>query len=189
MSVQYPYASCDRFAEPHTYFYTPFQGREFLDAWRASRDAALAELPAPAAATVARSVVPPGPPWPCVDLLNGILCALEGGSAQERDAVLPKLARLTRRYEVSKRLHEAYTERWTPQGEVLTPEAHLAFAEALAAAYKNSHALTYLNALLKILDQLLSVRARLPETAQARLARLVRLERGLVEALSTRVLP
>lgn len=186
--MQYHFSDGDKFAHPNTYFYTAYGGTAFLDAWRASRDHAFAALPPATRSAVERGELPAAAPYSIDELLPGILSVLEYGPDAERGAALEKLSQLTRRYERTKRLHEAYAQGWAAQGAECSAAAYVTFAEALAAAYAQGHALTYLNALLKLLDQLVSVRQRLPEMLRGRLARVLLLEREHVEQLAARVL-
>jgi hypothetical protein len=187
--VRYDFSDGDKFAHPNTYFYTAYGGTAFLDAWRASRGQAIAALAPAARSAVGRSELPAAAPYSIDELLPGILSVLEYGPGDERGAALEKLSNLTRRYERTKRLHEAYAEGWAAQGAECSAAAYVTFAEALAAAYAQGHALTWLNALLKLLDQLVSVRQRLPEVLRGRLARVLVLEREYVEQLAARVSP
>ncbi|OFZ97235.1 MAG: hypothetical protein A2Z64_05895 [Betaproteobacteria bacterium RIFCSPLOWO2_02_67_12] len=187
--MRYRFSEGDKFAQPNTYFYTAYGGAAFLDAWRASRGHALAALPPATRSAADRKELPTAAPYSIDELLAGILSVLEYGPGDERGEALEKLSHLTRRYERSKRLHETYAESWVAQGAECSAAAYVTFAEALAAAYAQSHALTYLNALLKLLDQLISVRQRLPETLRGRLARVLVLEREHVEQLAARVSP
>ena len=43
--VIYPYASGDLLEDRHTYFYSEYAGRPFLDSWRTQRGGLLEKLP------------------------------------------------------------------------------------------------------------------------------------------------
>ncbi len=70
MACDYPYARGDLLHERNTYYYTPYHGRQFLDAWRAARNDVLANLGVLAAAG---GVAWTGSHWP--DLAVGVVIA------------------------------------------------------------------------------------------------------------------
>lgn len=177
--VAYGYAQGDLLEQPAVYSFSRFGGPAFLDAWRAQR-AALLEIrgsQSPAAAVAAAPT----------DLLLQQLVddlALE----PRAPAALQVLARLLQRFEVTKRLHDAYNERWRPvdPGAFRAPERYLRFAEALELAYARNSGLPWLNGLLKALDTLSSLAPQFDAGQVQRLQRLVRREAAFVEGLAGR---
>lgn len=159
----YPYASGDRLEDRNTYFYAAYGGRKFLAAWRQSRRAAGG--PAAPAAEAPRSA-------PTDLLLRG-------------RAPRAELDRLLQRFEVTKRLHGEYNERWRPVDETdYKPLGrYVDFAGALQAAYARTGKLQYLNAFLKCMDTLVAARARLDPAARRRLKVLAEAEQRAVARL------
>ena len=132
--VAYRYAAEDRLAAPEKYAYTPFFGRDFLDAYEQSREQAMANLSS-RLDRLARAFAPVEPPAALRDLLprrpglsstfweqdlqprgNGastrldtkelLLALLHEHDLDEIAAT--RFSRLLHRFEVSKRLYAAY---------------------------------------------------------------------------------
>lgn len=184
-TTDYPYASGDRLRDPNTYFYTPGPGRAMLDAWRSSRDQALADLPPPVPAPAPAEARLPawGEPAQTAPLLEALFAGLLSTGA-EGDLGL-WLDALARRFEVGKRLHPAYDGRFRPldKRDFGHTGLYVRAAEALLLAAEAFDDSVYLNASLKIVDTLCSVRRTLGQDQGARLAGLIARERCLVEAL------
>ena len=183
----YPYAEGDLLENRNTYFYSAYDGRAFLDAWRRQRAGALHGLSvdrSAAAAVEGRS----SPPARATDvLLESIHQDLTVSHVRlERVALLD---RLVQRFEVSKRLHGEYNENWRPvdAGDYRSLERYVRFAEILDLAYQRLGSLPYLNALLKTVDTLTALRMELNAREQARLRRVIANERGHVDRLAARL--
>ena len=93
--------------------------------------------------------------------------------------------RLVQRFEVSKRLHGEYDAQWRPvnASDYRPVERYLRFAEVLDLAYGYSGRLTYLNALLKVVDTLTALRHMLEAQGQARLKRVIASEHTHIDDL------
>lgn len=175
----YGYAQGDLLEQPAVYSFSRFGGTAFLDAWRAQR-LALLDLRGVPTPSVASADAP-------TDLLLQQL--LDDLPLEPRaPGALQVLARLLQRFEVTKRLHAAYNERWRPVDPAAyrTPERYLRFAEALELAYARSSALPWLNGLLKAMDTLSSLAPQFDADQVARLQRLVRREAAFIEGLAGR---
>ena len=179
----YPYASGDLLEHRNTYFYSAYEGRAFLDAWRQQRADALHEMPDTLpAATTAESAVSPLRPTDI--LLETIYLDLNATSSPLKP--IPLLDRLVQRFEVSKRLHGEYDEDWRPvdSTDYRSLERYVRFAEILDLAHQHTKGLTYLNALLKIVDTLTALHAILSTPQRTRLRRVIAHERSHVERLT-----
>ena len=175
--VRYPYAEGDLLEARNTYFYTPFQGEPFLEAWAAQRDGILS---APAASTEAPASPSIGKP---TDLL---LDSLHAAISRDPDAgPWADLDRLLQRFEVTKRLHGEYQAQGRPSdpSDYTFLPRYLRFAEVLELAYGATGALPYLNGLLKCMDTLSALRARLQPGAMERLGALILKERAHIQGL------
>lgn len=180
----YPYASGNLLEQRNTYFYSTYEGRAFLDAWRQQRDQALRELSDIAPTEAKNSQAPLSAP---TDIL---LESIHGDLSAKRKVVESRaLDRLVQRFEVSKRLHGEYDARWRPvdASDYRSLERYIRFAEILAAAYGQTGSLPYLNAMLKVLDTLTSIHAALSGAQRGRLRRVITQERDHIERLSLRL--
>lgn len=178
----YPYAEGDRLEERNTYFYSPYGGAAFLAAWRENRAAALDELGAPAAEP---------PPPAASDEPGSGEALLESLHAQLRDGAVDRrrLDLLLQRFEVGKRLYLQYNDELRPldRDAFRDLDLYLRFAELLDLLYERQGDLSRLNALMKALDILVSLRADLNGARRGRLARLLEREGRWVAALAERV--
>lgn len=175
----YGYAQGDLLEQPAVYSFSRFGGRAFLDGWRAQRLGLLQLAGAQAPATAAGNA-------PTDLLLQQVLDDLP--LEPRAPGALQVLARLLQRFEVTKRLHAAYNERWRPvdPADFRAPERYLRFAEALELAYARSPDLPWLNGLLKAMDTLSSLAPQLDAAQVRRLQRLVRREAAFVDGLAGR---
>lgn len=170
----YPYASGPLLEERNRYFYTPYLGQILIEGWREQRLAA-ARQGAVALSTAGCDT----PKTPIDGLLNELWHKFPSPTAYEL------LAKLLQRFEVSKRLHDAYTPAWRPaegaghQGF----ERYLSFAELLARAYEQDGLLPWLNGLLKCLDTLCAYQPQLNATQASRLNALISAEQLFIARL------
>lgn len=180
--LAYPYAQGNLLETRNTYFYSPFQGRPFLKAWEAQRDGILSAPRQPEPAPPATQ------PATATDvLLDSIQAAIV---AEPSAGGWPDLDHLLQRFEVTKRVHSAYSAHWRscdPADYTSLPR-YLRLAEVLEFAYRASGALPYLNGLLKCMDTLTALHAQLHLAAKNRLDELISKERQHVQALSQRLL-
>ncbi|MDD5679950.1 MAG: hypothetical protein PHI59_01765 [Candidatus Omnitrophica bacterium] len=127
--IKYTYAKGRLLDAPNTYFYTPYYGIEFINAWKADRLRVLRALGKP--------------------------IRFQGGKREEAEILL---RRLVQKFEVTKHVDNGL---------------YVETAEIFEAAYAKHKKLTYLNALLKIIDTLCSISRNLDKRQKQRLAWLI----------------
>jgi hypothetical protein len=192
-SASYPFSSGDRLDNRNTYFYTPYGGRAFIDAWRTDRARVEANLPPPAASAPAASVavwsdeaeIWSTPAW-CENLFHEIAETPEPPNS----AVLGQLGQLLRKFETTKRIHAAYRRgdfRAADPRAYRDPALYLRAGEIFEAAFGRTGSLQCLNVLLKVLDTLSGLAPSLDRDQGSRLARLIAAERGYVERMAARL--
>ncbi|MBU1040862.1 MAG: hypothetical protein KKF77_07180 [Proteobacteria bacterium] len=182
---RYAYSKGDRLDERNTYFYTPSTGAGMLRAWRASREAVSLRLPEPVCVPPAGAGSLPlfGVAIETAALLEALFSRV---SAQEyAPATLRWLDKITHKFEVAKRFHHRYDERFraVEPGEYRDLGLYIRAGEILLLAYAALGHLTYLNAAMKIIDTLCAVSAGLDAAEGARLSALISQELAAVEAL------
>ena len=179
--VSYDYASGDLLEDRNTYFYSRFQGREFFSAWRMQRDAVLAGKSDLSGEDKHAAMTPTD------QLLEtiGRELSVRGTNAD----TMRMLGHLLQRFEVTKRLHGEYSASWRPidPRDYRTMERYVRFGEILEQAYASSAALPHLNALLKCLDTLTAMQARLDAGQTRRLRELIVREKKHVEQLELKM--
>ena len=192
MDGGYPFADGNRLEDRNTYFYVPYGGEDFMASWRGQRDAARAGLPDPADPATGGDgggeKVPEAGPVTTTDLLEALHGALAAGRTED-PAVRGWLGKLIRKFEVTKRIHPGYDAgfRALERNDYGDLSLYVRLAEVFEAAFAQSQDLIFLNLLLKCLDSLCSVKDRLSEEEQARLARLIGCEGGHVHTLQEAV--
>lgn len=175
--ITYLYASGDLLETKNTYFYTKYYGEPFLLAWRQSREDARVDK-------IKTGTTPENCNYGTTDQLLSTL--FHDLIRKEKPADTRRLLnKILQRFEVTKRLHGDYNENWRPVNNMdyHCIERYINFAEILELAYSEFHFLPYLNALLKCLDTLTSLRGRLNEMQRIRLNKLINLEHTHVAKL------
>lgn len=175
--TDYPYAEGDLLEKRNTYFYSTYGGRGFLSAWERQRDTAMK--------TSSAAGVRPRKEGKT----DGILSFLEKEIARNGDidpSTWQQLDCLLQRFEVSKRLHGEYNDQWRPVNpdDYRDMERYVRFAEVLDQAYQRSRKLQYLNGLLKCMDTLSALTARLDALEKERVCRLTDSERSHIRTLA-----
>ena len=171
----YPYGTGNRLEDRNTYFYTPYLGRDFFIAWQNQRTAAL-QL---ACKQTANSVINK----PTDRLIADLFVSLTRGD--KRAIIWLQIDKLLQRFEVSKRLHGEYNANWRPidPSDYEHNERYLLFAELINLAFETSGKLQYLNTLLKCMDTLTAMAAKLDISQKRRLDELTCQERKHIQTL------
>jgi hypothetical protein len=184
--ITYPYSQGDRLEDRNTYFYSSYHGAAFFPVWRASRDAALSHLPPPRSQPVLAPAANKGAEdgHDTEQLLRNLLAGSPENAENRRLA-----ERLLQRFEVSKRIYRRYDPQFKTMAEsgYAEVELYLLFASLCLHYSKQPESLPYLNALLKVLDTLVSILHRLSPTQGAYLAWLIGAEREWVARIAARV--
>lgn len=187
-SVEYTFSQGNRLEDRNTYFYTRFQGTKFLHAWREARQHASRDLrKEPGGVTESRSQRPSGNGG--IDtrhLLQKLLSKLSRGEFSGETRAWTDILR--KRFEVSKRVFCAYagTEPYKPVPDSgwQDLELYTGFSALMDAAYTAMGDITYLNALLKCNDTLISVCHELSSSDKERLSDLLDREQHHIEQLA-----
>lgn len=175
--TDYPYANGDLLEKRNTYFYSPFRGYGFLTAWVQQRDMARRTQTATSAQPQIDTQV---------DSMLNLLWQKFSDNQDTDIAPWQELDHLLQRFEVSKRLHGEYNDRWRPTNpdDYRNMERYVRFAEILNQAYRLRPKLQYLNGLLKCMDTLSALIPRLNALQKERLNRLVDHERFHIRAMA-----
>lgn len=175
----YPYVSDAPLHTRIRYNYSTFKGNAFLVSWEDHRSLGLNRLSHKEGRPKQSENTTP---------TFAILCDIEAAlQAKDIDAVseLDTLDKLVQRFEVTKRLHDSYTENWRAEDKEKfhTLENYIIFSELLSTAYIKTGTLSYLNALLKLLDTLTSLDSDLPADLASRLEPILLAEREHISKL------
>lgn len=186
--VDYIYSQGNRLEDRNTYFYTQFSGEKFLNAWREARECAARDLyreqdevgENPSQQLSADSGVNTR------ELLKRLMGKLSCGEFAGETQLWTDILR--RRFEVSKRVFCTYAGDYphkpVPGAGWQDLELYTGFAALMDTAYTITGDITYLNALLKCNDTLVSVRHELSSNDRERLSGLLGREQYYIAQLA-----
>jgi hypothetical protein len=184
----YPYAEGDLLEKPHSYFFSSYQGEEFVSAWASSRSECRTASGA--------------------DSDSGDDLEAEGGSTRpfgtqkyfrELNALFAEpdfpqedrknLDSIVRNFEAKKRIYEDYDPGFTSKDrtDYMKLSLYVDFGALLVAAYDRWKALPYLNAMLKTLDILCAHRDMLTVADRLRMDELIDAEERFVSELAQKL--
>jgi hypothetical protein len=182
----YPFADGNRLEDRNTYFYVPYRENAFLEAWRQQRDGVLATLPSPVAPKPSGGEDVSGVGSANTEALLDYVYEALSRELQKEPEIKDWLGKLVKKFEVTKRIHTGYDD----QFRALDRNAYKALGlyVRLAGVFEMAHTrkkdLITLNAFLKCLDTLCSLKEQLSEEQQALLAWLIEREGAHVNDLA-----
>ncbi len=186
--TEYPYSQGNRLEDRNTYFYSGFHGTGFLEAWREARKCAARDLCAvqSEAAEVQPQLIPGSDGIDTANLLERLMVELSSGRFSDETRNWTNILRT--RFEVSKRVFCSYASLY-PHKPVAGSDwrdlaLYTSFSELMEAAYAVTEDITYLNALLKCNDTLVSVRHELSSEGKERVSELLGREAHHIERLA-----
>jgi methionyl-tRNA formyltransferase len=187
-AIAYRYAEGNLLEERNTYFYTPFQGKAFLAAWRNQREGVRSSLPPPEKpqTTVSGDDFIDGDRIDSKKLLIRLYAQFEKDDYSNRPEDYTLLNQLVQRFEVSKRIHEVYDTdlHAVDKDSYHNLELYLLFGEVMEAAYNKTNQISYLNALLKCVDILSAYFDKIDKNLRGRMAQLVVTEQNHITSLA-----
>jgi hypothetical protein len=175
----------DLLATPNKYFYSQFHGKKFIEYYSVSRKGTLDTLPQGKFAysidievvegIYEREIV-------CSELYKSLISLVAKGLFQH-DELLDKCVQ---RFEVTKRQFDVLDKNWRPISKKAYRDysIYLEFGLLMAVAYEMDSSLPKLNALLKVVDSIVSVQSNLSLVQQANLAHLISREMSFVMDLA-----
>jgi len=198
--MNYPYAKGDLLHKPNNYFYSEFVGSNFVNTWRRERERVQKNLNnSPLNLVNSIDVVPLSEisqsysERSVIDtrtLLISLIREIQGGARPDSNQGLNQwLFRLVKKFETTKRIHEAYRKNFlaADKTKYRNIELYLLIAEVFSLAYEIEHDLVFLNVYLKVVDTLCSQHEELSTVEQSQLANLIRVENRYITDLTVRL--
>jgi|TARA_R110000868_G_scaffold116993_2_gene310877 hypothetical protein len=186
-TIDYHYSDGELLDTPQDYSYSGYFGQAFVDAWMTRRMELLLLLPA--AQSLNQFDGTPLSALDTVNLLHAICEGLHNRELSVDDLEIVWLERLVKRFEVSKRVHNAYQNhapyRPVDKSSYKNMPLYLKLAECFILAFNNSGELQYLNAFIKIQDSIISQVNTLNYTNKTNLAWLIEQEINAIKLLMT----
>ncbi len=185
----YPYCNNDLINQPFHYHYTSFHGKSLLEAWQENRkdagSSSHAHKPAVKISDAVSDATSSGE-IQTDQLLSQLLGKLTTKQTNSDDFHL--INKLVQKFEVSKKVYSAYTEKFRPaeNADPWDVKNYVLLAQVFALSYEKESKLYYLNALLKILDTLTSIHKQLPSDLYKDFQDLLEKEATFVRELATK---
>ena len=182
----YPFATGNRLEDRNTYFYIPFNGQEFINAWIDNREQTLAELevePKIIDFMPHGSVSDISFPVNTSTLMSVLMNALvEKTNLETLYAITNKLLQ---RFEVTKRIHTSYPENYRASADIPYDDLSLyvKFACLLQKVYENNPKLYYINGLIKVIDTLSAMDSELDQEGKSALVWLINSEKHNIDSM------
>jgi len=162
VTIIYTYSEGDRLTDINTYFYSPSIGNELIKAWQNSRKQKLANLhenlsKCESEFTGEKSINKTRAG--IIDTDNLICCIVSAiDKKQMNKQIEERLEQLLRKFEVFKRLHRSYDERFraTDRFDCFNSRTYISAAEMFLKVYNDKNRIQYLNVAMKIIDTLCS---------------------------------
>ena len=182
----YPFTAGNRLEDRNTYFYIPFNGQEFVNAWMDNRERTLAAL------EVEPEIIDFMPHGSLSDIsfpvnTSTLMSVLMNALVEKNDleTLYAIINKLLQRFEVTKRIHSSYPENYrasagTPYDDF---SLYVKFACLLQKVYENNSKLYYINGLIKVIDTLSAMVSELDHAEKSALAWLINSEKQNVETM------
>ncbi len=181
--MEYPYTEDNLIERPNSYFYSSFGGSSFLNAWRENRALVLGKLPRSkaiewSAPSISNATAPST--LETRSFLNDLFERLTTGKSDSGDEVFLRV--FVKRFEVTKRIYTHYSTSFgiVSNQEYRDLKLYIYSAAVLSEAFRIYGEWPYLNALLKMIDILVSVHPKLDARQESELALLIEIESRLV---------
>lgn len=187
----YKYSKIDRIENPNTYFYTQFQGANFLQAFQGSRSKIL-DLGIKPFEVEFGSINPENCQPEFIEtsvILGQMYRKLKKDNNDSRVTGFEDIDLMLRKFEVSKMIYESYSKGFKnkPGSNPRVFLNYVKFASILHYAYLSTKKLNYLNGILKILDTLISVFIELSDEEKCNLCWLIERENDHIESLQAQL--
>ncbi|MBT7349830.1 hypothetical protein HN803_03480 [candidate division WWE3 bacterium] len=196
--MNYSYSKGDLLTSRNTYFYTPYEGFNFLEAWKKDRDKSASilgsriEPPLIKVKTTLKSFaekISLGKTVATELLLDTLYKSLADESEEATQDVYLLTNKLVKRFEVTKRIHEEYGLgfRAVDKEKYYNLGLYIRAAEVFECAYSLSKELPYLNVLLKCVDTLCAVYEKFDSNQKGRIAWLIYREKHHISKLASTI--
>jgi len=186
--------------ERNTYFYTPYRGIEFLEAWKSDRDRvtsllgdSILEPPTVEVRATPKELLDKISVGETIEtrlLLDTLYkYMIESNEEQSQVENILLIDKMVKKFEVNKRIHDAYNGGFkaADREAYKTLDLYVRAADVFELTYSFSGMLPYLNVLLKCIDTLCAVNAELNAVQKARLVWHIHREKSHIIKLANSV--
>ncbi len=188
--MSYSYTDGDKIASPNTYFYTEYNGQEFLNSYFGNRKSILRKTKDAVEPTFSENVTETDQSLIQTSIyLDYLYTSLQSQNHSRNADIFAEINLILKKFEVSKRIYDFYLPEFkkSDDSDFKNLNNYLKLASVLSRSYEITKKLNYLNGMLKVIDTLISVFNEMSELEKKNLAWLIRLEIDHVGKLTSKL--
>mgnify|MGYP001394299251 CR=1 FL=1 len=188
--MSYSYTDGDKIASPNTYFYTEYNGQEFLNSYFGNRKSILRKTKDAVEPTFSENVTETDQSLIQTSIyLDYLYTSLQSQNHSRNADIFAEINLILKKFEVSKRIYDFYLPEFkkSDDSDFKNLNNYLKLASVLSRSYEITKKLNYLNGMLKVIDTLISVFNEMSELEKKNLAWLIRMEIDHVGKLTSKL--
>ena len=188
--MSYSYTDGDKIASPNTYFYTEYNGQEFLNSYFGNRKSILRKMKDAVEPTFSENDIETDQSLIQTSIyLDYLYTSLQSQNHSRNADIFAEINLILKKFEVSKRIYDFYLPEFkkSDDSDFKNLNNYLKLASVLSRSYEITKKLNYLNGMLKVIDTLISVFNEMSELEKKNLAWLIRLEIDHVGKLTSKL--
>ena len=188
--MSYSYTDGDKIASPNTYFYTEYNGQEFLNSYFGNRKSILRKMKDAVEPTFSENDIETDQSLIQTSIyLDYLYTSLQSQNHSRNVDIFAEINLILKKFEVSKRIYDFYLPEFkkSDDSDFKNLNNYLKLASVLSRSYEITKKLNYLNGMLKVIDTLISVFNEMSELEKKNLAWLIRMEIDHVGKLTSKL--
>ena len=188
--MSYSYTDGDKIASPNTYFYTEYNGQEFLNSYFGNRKSILRKMKDAVEPTFSENDTETDQSLIQTSIyLDYLYTSLQSQNHSRNADIFAEINLILKKFEVSKRIYDFYLPEFkkSDDSDFKNLNNYLKLASVLSRSYEITKKLNYLNGMLKVIDTLISVFNEMSELEKKNLAWLIRMEIDHVGKLTSKL--
>ena len=188
--MSYSYTDGDKIASPNTYFYTEYNGQEFLNSYFGNRKSILRKMKDAVEPTFSENDIETDQSLIQTSIyLDYLYTSLQSQNHSRNADIFAEINLILKKFEVSKRIYDFYLPEFkkSDDSDFKNLNNYLKLASVLSRSYEITKKLNYLNGMLKVIDTLISVFNEMSELEKKNLAWLIRMEIDHVGKLTSKL--
>ena len=188
--MSYSYTDGDKIASPNTYFYTEYNGQEFLNSYFGNRKSILRKMKDEVEPSFSENDIETDQSLIQTSIyLDYLYTSLQSQNHSRNADIFAEINLILKKFEVSKRIYDFYLPEFkkSDDSDFKNLNNYLKLASVLSRSYEITKKLNYLNGMLKVIDTLISVFNEMSELEKKNLAWLIRMEIDHVGKLTSKL--
>jgi len=188
--MSYSYTDGDKIASPNTYFYTEYNGQEFLNSYFEDRKTILRKTKDAVEPSFSENDIETNESLIQTSVYLGYLyTSLQSQNHSRNTDIFAEINLILKKFEVSKRIYDFYLPelKKSDDSDFKNLNNYIKLALVLSRSYEITKKLNYLNGMLKVIDTLISVFNEMSELEKKNLAWLIRMEIDHIGKLTSKL--